>query len=68
MGLDRVDDVVVRIRDLNGGSRIDVWSSSRVGRHDLGRNARRILRFLRHLKQQTGVSSSYLDPGELPGS
>lgn len=62
------DDVVVRIRDLNGGSRIDVRSSSRVGRHDLGRNARRILRFLRQLEQHSGESASYLDPGELPGS
>jgi len=36
------DDVVVRVRATGGGSRIDVRSKSRVGRGDVGANARRI--------------------------
>jgi uncharacterized protein (DUF1499 family) len=40
------DDVVVRIRRANGDSRVDVRSVSRVGRSDVGANARRIRRFL----------------------
>ena len=40
------DDVVVRIRDVDGGSLVDVRSVSRVGLSDLGANARRIEAFL----------------------
>ena len=40
------DDVTVRIRPRADGARIDVRSASRIGRHDLGQNARRIRRFL----------------------
>ena len=40
------DDVVVRIAPAPGGSRIDVRSVSRVGKSDLGVNARRIRDFL----------------------
>ena len=43
------DDVVVRITPSGSGSRIDVRSVSRVGRSDLGANARRIREFLRLL-------------------
>ena len=43
------DDIVIRIRPDNGGSRIDVRSKSRVGRSDLGTNATRIKRFQRAL-------------------
>ncbi len=39
------DDVVIRIRPDNGGSRIDTRSKSRIGRSDLGANAARIQRF-----------------------
>lgn len=39
------DDVVIRIRPEGAGSRIDVRSASRVGRGDLGTNARRIREF-----------------------
>lgn len=41
------DDVVVRVRPANGGSRIDVRSLSRVGRGDAGTNARRVRAYLR---------------------
>ena len=40
------DDVTVRIRPRADGTRIDVRSASRIGRHDLGQNARRIRGFL----------------------
>lgn len=40
-----VDDVAVRVRSQDGGSRIDVRSRSRVGKSDLGANAARILAF-----------------------
>lgn len=46
------DDVVVRIRDANGGSRVDVRSVSRVGRSDAGANARRIRRLLDQLERE----------------
>ncbi|MCB1510868.1 MAG: DUF1499 domain-containing protein [Hyphomicrobiaceae bacterium] len=36
------DDVAVRVTAIGRSSRIDVRSASRFGRHDLGRNARRI--------------------------
>ena len=44
------DDVVVRIRAEGAGSRIDVRSKSRVGRSDLGANARRIREFLSKMR------------------
>ena len=44
------DDVTVRVRAQDGGSRIDVRSKSRLGRGDLGTNARRIRRFLETLR------------------
>jgi uncharacterized protein (DUF1499 family) len=43
------DDVVVRIRPDAGGSRVDVRSVSRVGKSDLGTNARRIREYLGRL-------------------
>ncbi len=44
------DDVVVRITPQDGSSRVDVRSVSRVGRSDVGTNARRIRRFLHALR------------------
>ena len=40
------DDVVVRVRPADSGSRVDVRSLSRVGGGDAGTNARRIRAFL----------------------
>jgi hypothetical protein len=45
------DDIVVRMRSEASGTRIDVRSKSRVGRSDLGANARRIRAFLDALRQ-----------------
>lgn len=39
------DDIVIRIRPLASQTRIDLRSSSRIGKHDFGANARRIDRF-----------------------
>jgi uncharacterized protein (DUF1499 family) len=44
------DDVVVRVRPDGVGSRVDVRSVSRVGRSDLGTNARRIRGFMAALR------------------
>lgn len=46
------DDIVVRIRSANAGSRVDVRSVSRVGRSDVGANAARIVRYLDELQRQ----------------
>jgi uncharacterized protein (DUF1499 family) len=40
-----VDDIAIRITPLVSQTRIDLRSSSRIGRHDLGANARRIEAF-----------------------
>lgn len=44
------DDIVIRIRPEGSGSRIDIRSKSRVGRSDLGANARRIRAFVAKLQ------------------
>lgn len=51
------DDVVIRVRPGPGGSgsRVDMRSKSRVGRSDLGTNARRISDFLDRLRAELGA-------------
>ena len=46
------DDVVIRIRPTDAGSRIDVRSTSRVGVGDFGTNAGRIRDYLQELEAQ----------------
>lgn len=46
------DDVVVRLTPWGTGTRVDVRSVSRVGRSDVGTNARRIRRFLDELSSR----------------
>ena len=46
------DDIVIRITQADQGSRIDVRSVSRVGRSDVGTNAKRIRNFLKKLAQK----------------
>lgn len=43
------EDVVVEVRPARGGSEVHVRSRSRIGRTDLGTNARRIRAFLERL-------------------
>ena len=46
------DDVVIRVRPADGGSRVDVRSLSRVGVGDAGTNAKRIRAYLKVLTQE----------------
>ena len=55
-----IDDVVIRISlDDKGMTRVDLRSSSRVGRGDFGTNGRRVARFLHALDRRlTGEGAS----------
>jgi uncharacterized protein (DUF1499 family) len=44
------DDIVVRVRPRDRGSRVDIRSKSRIGRGDLGANAHRIRTFIAALR------------------
>ncbi|HEX2091890.1 MAG TPA: DUF1499 domain-containing protein [Longimicrobiaceae bacterium] len=46
------DDVVVRVMPSAGITRVDVRSVSRVGRGDMGTNARRVRSFLQRLRER----------------
>jgi hypothetical protein len=46
------NDITIRIRPLAGETRVDVRSVSRIGRHDFGANARRILAFADELRNK----------------
>lgn len=46
------NDITIRIRPLAGQTRIDARSVSRIGRHDFGANAQRILAFADELKSE----------------
>ena len=47
-----VDDVVIRVRPTDAGSRVDVRSTSRVGVGDFGTNAARVRGYLQELEAQ----------------
>jgi uncharacterized protein (DUF1499 family) len=49
-----IDDIVIRISPAGSGSRVDLRSSSRVGRSDFGVNAARVESFLSALRTTTG--------------
>jgi uncharacterized protein (DUF1499 family) len=46
------DDITVRIKPRAAGTRVDVRSVSRIGRHDFGTNAERIVKFLEEVYAQ----------------
>jgi uncharacterized protein (DUF1499 family) len=48
------DDMVVRLVPEGAGTRVDVRSKSRVGRSDVGQNAKRIREFLQRLGARVG--------------
>jgi uncharacterized protein (DUF1499 family) len=50
------DDVVVRLRPAEGGTRVDVRSSSRVGIGDMGTNARRVRALIGRVRETAGTS------------
>ena len=58
------DDVAIRVRAQAGGSRVDVRSRSRVGRSDLGTNARRIRAYLERLQAFGGTLAAVEGPGK----
>lgn len=45
------DDIVIRVRQKDSGSRLDIRSKSRIGMSDLGKNAERIRKFLSAMKE-----------------
>lgn len=45
------DDIVIRLTSVEGGTRVDMRSVSRIGVSDLGANARRIREFLADLER-----------------
>ena len=47
------DDIVIRIRGMDGGSRLDIRSVSREGLSDVGTNARRIRAFFKRVNHET---------------
>ena len=49
-----VDDIVIRVRPTDAGSRIDVRSVSRVGVSDMGTNAARVRAYLAALEDRIG--------------
>jgi uncharacterized protein (DUF1499 family) len=49
-----VDDIVIRVRPTDAGSRIDLRSVSRVGVSDVGTNAARVRAYLAELDDQIG--------------
>ena len=49
------DDIVVRISTEGALSRIDVRSASRVGKSDIGKNAKRILAYLNEVELETAT-------------
>lgn len=51
------DDVVVRVRPVGEGSRVDARSVSRVGRGDVGTNARRVREFMARLRGRAGAAA-----------
>jgi uncharacterized protein (DUF1499 family) len=48
------DDIAIRVTATVGGSRIDMRSASRKGRHDYGMNAARIRAYIGALKKRIG--------------
>jgi uncharacterized protein (DUF1499 family) len=48
------DDIVIRVAAMDLGSRVDVRSSSRLGRSDFGVNAARVRAYLAALRAATG--------------
>lgn len=45
------DDIAIRVIPADKGSRVDIRSVSRVGKSDVGMNAKRIRKYMKELKQ-----------------
>lgn len=46
------DDITIRLRPTPAGTRVDIRSASRIGRHDFGANAKRIRRLVEEIIAQ----------------
>src|SRR5262249_40353020 len=44
------DDVVIRVRPISGGARLDIRSASRYGQRDFGANAQRVIGLLEDIE------------------
>jgi len=63
------DDVVVRVRALGRGSRVDVRSASRYGTHDFGANARRVASLLQDIDDVvSSLPATELEKQPLPAA
>jgi uncharacterized protein (DUF1499 family) len=51
------DDVVIRVKPIRGGSRLDIRSASRYGQHDFGVNAQRILSLIEDIEDEATPQS-----------
>jgi uncharacterized protein (DUF1499 family) len=60
------DDVVIRIRPDPEGSRVDLRSTSRYGRHDFGTNAARIASLSEDIEDTAASLASDKTPSDLP--
>jgi uncharacterized protein (DUF1499 family) len=60
------DDVAVRIRAAGDGTRVDVRSSSRYGRHDFGVNAARVRALLEDIEDLAGQDKPDVPERPLP--
>jgi uncharacterized protein (DUF1499 family) len=60
------DDVAVRIRAVGDGTRVDVRSSSRYGRHDFGVNAARVRALLDDIEDLAGEDKPDVPERPLP--
>jgi uncharacterized protein (DUF1499 family) len=49
------DDVVIRVRTTDAGTRVDLRSASRVGVSDVGANAKRIRAFAERFREAVGA-------------
>jgi uncharacterized protein (DUF1499 family) len=58
------DDIVVRIRSVGTGARVDVRSASRYGRHDFGTNAARVRSLIEDIDD--GLEDEKPDKGAKP--
>lgn len=56
------DDIAIRVAPAAGGSRVDVRSRSRVGRNDIGTNARRIRTYIERLQAFGGTLAAVQGP------
>ena len=62
------DDVAIRLIDTADGTRVDMRSASRWGRHDLGQNGRRIRAFMGDLDSALqGLFTEIEEPAEETG-